>query len=163
MIIDLRELTEPRGRIEGDVSTRIDDPVAGERVVPCHVAVDYRQTQGMFYLHGVVDGDFGTTCHRCLEPVTERVTGDFDVMVRRGEHTGEEGEDVITLASHEHLVPVEPLVHETLVVNLPMIVVCRDDCRGLCPACGTNLNTGSCTCAQTGDPRWDTLRRMKSE
>lgn len=163
MIIDLRELLELRGRIDGDVTTRIDDPVGGELVVPCHVTLDYRQAQGMFYFHGSVVGSIGTACHRCLEPVNAHVDGEFDVMVRRGEHEGEQGEDVITLATHEYQVPVEPIVHETVVVNAPMIVLCRDDCRGLCPTCGANLNDGSCACGGTGDARWDALRRMKLE
>jgi DUF177 domain-containing protein len=58
---------------------------------------------------------------------------------------------------------MEPLVHETVVVNVPMVVACRDDCRGLCPTCGTNLNAGSCTCGDAVDSRWDALRDMKSE
>jgi uncharacterized protein len=161
MIIDLRELVHLRGEIEGDVVTHVDDPVAGELVVPCHVLVDYRQSQGVFYLHGSVDADVGTVCHRCLEPVTAHVNGEFDVMVRRGDSVGVEGDDVITLAAHEHEVPVEPLVHETVVVNAPMVVACRDDCRGLCAVCGTNLNTGSCACGEAGDSRWDALRDVK--
>lgn len=163
MIIDLRELLEPRGRIDGDVTTRIDDPMGGELDVACRVSVDYRQTQGLFYFHGSVACGLATACHRCLEPVTAPVRGEFDVVVRRGEHEGGTGEDVITLATHEHLVPMEPVVHETVVLNAPMIVVCREDCRGLCPSCGANLNAGPCACGGSVDGRWDALRRMKSE
>lgn len=163
MIIDLRELIEPDGRIDGDVTTRIDDPVGGELVVPCHVTVEYRQAQGMFYFHGSVSGGIGTACHCCLEPVIVPVSGEFDVLVRRGEHEGEAGEDVITLATHEYQVPVESLVHETVVVNAPMIVRCRDDCRGLCPTCGVNRNTEPCSCGDGGDARWDDLRKTKLE
>ena len=161
MIIDLRELTDARGRIDGDVVTRIDDPAGGELNVTCRVAVDYRQTRGMFYFHGEVDGAAGAVCHRCLEPVTARISGEFDVIVRRGEDEGEGGEDVITLASHVHRVEMDPLVHETVVVNAPMIISCRDECRGLCPTCGINLNTGSCSCGGDEDARWDALRKMK--
>ncbi|MDH4038001.1 MAG: DUF177 domain-containing protein [Candidatus Krumholzibacteria bacterium] len=161
MIIDLRELVHLRGDIEGDVVTRVDDPVAGELIVPCHVTVDYRQSQGTFYLHGSVDADVGTVCHRCLEPVTSRVSGVFDVIVRRGVAEGGGGDDMIILASHEHEVPLEPLVHEAVVVSVPMVVACRDDCKGLCPGCGTNLNAGSCTCKDKGDSRWDALRDVK--
>lgn len=161
MIVDLHELTELSGRIEGDVDTNIDDPVGGELVVPCRVVLDYRRSQETFHFHGSVEGDMGTVCHRCLEPVTVRVSGEFDVLVRRGEHDGETGDDVITLASHEHLVSLEPVLHETVVVNAPMIVACRDDCRGLCPTCGANLNAGSCACDGNEDTRWDSLRGMK--
>jgi uncharacterized protein len=143
------------------VPTRVIDPAGSELDVACHVAVDYRQTQGMYYLHGEVAGVADAVCHRCLDPVKARVDGEFDVIVRRGEHQGDQGEDVITLASHEHQVPLDPLVHETVVVNVPMIISCREDCRGLCPRCGINLNTGSCTCTDDGDTRWDALRNVK--
>jgi len=163
MIIDLRELLESRGRVEGDVETRVEDPVAGELAVPCHVAVDYRQLQGVFYFHGTVDAAVAGVCHRCLEAVSTRVGGEFDVMARRGEASGVEGDDVITLAAHEHEVDLDPLVHEVVVVGTPMVLVCRDDCRGLCPTCGANLNTAPCNCGAPGDSRWDALRRLKSE
>lgn len=163
MIIDLRELLEPRGRVEGDVETRVEDPVAGELAVPCHVAVDYRQSQGVFYFHGAVDATLAGVCHRCLEPVSSRMGGEFDVMARRGEASGVEGDDVITLAAHEHEVRLDALVHETVVVNTPMVVLCREDCKGLCPTCGANLNTAPCDCSAPADSRWDALRKLKSE
>ncbi len=163
MIIDLRELVHQSGRIDGEVNTRIDDPVVGEVVVACRVAVSYRQAQGIVYLHGTVEGDVATVCHRCLEPATAHLEGDFDVMVRRGEHEGEAGDDVVVLATHEHEMAMEPFVHEALVLSAPMIVLCRDDCRGLCPTCGAYLNAGPCRCTASADPRWDALRRMKSD
>jgi uncharacterized protein len=115
----------------------------------------------MFHFHGVVEGELRTACHRCLDTATERIGGDFDLIVRRGDHDGEAGDDVIVLASHEHDVSVDPIVHETMVVNEPMVVLCRDDCKGLCPSCGKNLNDGACECREAADPRWDSLRRMK--
>lgn len=163
MIIDLREMQELQGRLEGDVSTRFDDPVAGELFVPCRVAVDYRQSQGVYYLHGSVEADVAAVCHRCLEALSVRVTGTFDVMVRRGEDAGPAGDDVILLGPHEYEVALEPLVHETVVVNTPMVIACREECRGLCPSCGTNLNTGTCACGTAGDSRWEALRKMKLE
>ncbi|HEX5131597.1 MAG TPA: DUF177 domain-containing protein [Candidatus Krumholzibacteria bacterium] len=161
MIIDLRELLHASGRIEGAVLSHLDDPVGGDVVVPCQVTVDYRFSQGMFYFHGSVAGEFATACHRCLAPVATRISGEFDLIVRRSEHEGEFGEDVMTLATHEHEVSIDPWVHETVVVNEPMIVLCREDCKGLCPTCGTDLNTGTCNCESGDDPRWDALRRMK--
>jgi quinoprotein glucose dehydrogenase len=78
MILDLRELLESHGRIEGDVPTRVIDPAGSELDVACHVAVDYRQTQGMYYLHGEVAGVADAVCHRCLDPVKARVDGEVD-------------------------------------------------------------------------------------
>jgi uncharacterized protein len=44
-----------------------------------------------------------------------------------------------------------------------MQILCRDDCKGLCPQCGVNRNHKSCECGGTSDPRWDALRKLKNE
>lgn len=46
-------------------------------------------------------------------------------------------------------------------LELPQRYLCREDCRGLCPTCGKNLNEGPCGCREdNGDPRMDVLRRL---
>ena len=67
-------------------------------------------------------------------------------MVRRGEHAAEEGDDVVTLPLHQYEVDLDPYVHEAVVLGTPMIVLCREECRGLCPTCGVNLNRETCAC-----------------
>jgi len=159
MKLDLRELDGSSGHMSSEEAVRLDDPLSEPVVVPCRVEVDYRLASGTFHFHGVVDGEFSTRCHRCLDPVTQRIGGEFDLMVRRGEHGGESGDDVVVLDLHEHIVDLEPVIHETVVVNTPMIVLCGESCRGLCPTCGANWNHESCQCSQDADPRWDALRR----
>jgi DUF177 domain-containing protein len=163
MIIDLRSLDRTSGRLSGDVITQLDDPLVGERLLSCRVDVDFRQAHGMVYCHGTVAAAVKTQCHRCLDPVAEQITGEFDLIIRRGEHDGEEADGVVTLGTNEFDVLVDPYVHETVVVNAPMIVVCREDCRGLCPTCGTNLNRSSCSCEQPTDSRWDALKKLRTE
>ena len=159
MILDLREFDRPAGHISGEESVRIDDPMSNEVTVPCRIDLDYRQASGTFHFHGVVEGTISTVCQRCLEPASERVHGEFDLMVRRDEHGGEGGDDVVILAQHEHTVDLEPRIREAVVLNVPMVIVCAESCRGLCPACGVNLNRETCACSQDADPRWDALRR----
>jgi uncharacterized protein len=113
------------------------------------------------YLHGTVEVVFDTQCQRCLEPVRPSIAGDFDLVVRRGAHHEGEGDDVITLALGEYLVDIEPYVREAVVLNAPMIIVCSEQCRGLCPTCGMNLNRGSCACGPAADARWDALRKLR--
>ncbi len=158
MKVDIRELVETSGRFEGDESVALEDPVAGAVVAPCHVEVEYRQGQGTIRLHGTVAVAMVTQCHRCLDPVRQDLAGDFELLVRRGEHAAEEGDDVVTLPLHQYDVDLEPYVHEAVVLATPMIVLCRDDCRGLCPTCGVNWNRETCACRPEGDPRWGALR-----
>lgn len=158
MILDLREFDRPAGRISGEESVHVEDPMADDVIVPCRIDLDYRQASGTFHFHGVVQGTLATECHRCLDPVTQPVTGEFDLMVRRGEHGGEGGDDVVVLPLHEHTVDISSRIREAVVLNLPMVIACAPDCRGLCPGCGANLNRETCECSRDADPRWDALR-----
>ena len=61
-------------------------------------------------------------------------------------------------------IDLAPLVAEQLILALPSRALCREDCQGLCPSCGTNLNLHQCGCAQQArDPRLAVLRPPKVE
>lgn len=159
MKIDLRELDRPAGTITGEEAVQIDDPLAGEVTVPCRIELDFRQTSGTFHFQGRVEGTFSAECHRCLDPVKVAVNGDFELMVRHGEHGGETADDLVVLSLNQHDVDLSPLIRETVIVNEPMIIACSESCRGLCPVCGVNWNRETCNCGEASDPRWDGLRR----
>jgi uncharacterized protein len=163
MILDLREFDRPGGSIEGEERVQMEDPLAGEVMVPCRIALDYRQTSGTFHFHGRVAGSFASQCHRCLDPVNVAIDGDFDLMVRRGEHGGETAEDMVVLSPSEHHLDLSPVIRETVLLNEPMIVLCSESCRGLCPECGANRNRETCHHGEAADSRWDALRDMKQE
>ena len=55
-------------------------------------------------------------------------------------------------------------VRQTLILAVPLKLLCRPECKGLCPQCGTNLNNETCSCTTVeADPRWDALRALKEE
>jgi uncharacterized protein len=59
---------------------------------------------------------------------------------------------------------LEDALREQVLLALPLKVICREDCRGLCPHCGTNLNIGQCSCAEPAeDPRWAALKDIRSK
>ena len=54
-------------------------------------------------------------------------------------------------------------VRQTVLLSVPLKNVCRDECRGLCPLCGRNLNEGTCDCKETPvDGRWDKLKELQN-
>lgn len=159
MILDLREFDRPTGSISGEETIQIEDPQAGEVGVPCRIELDYRQTSGTFHFHGTVSGAFASECSRCLDPVKVPVRGDFDLMVRRGEHGGETADDLVVLSPSQHDLDLSGLIRETIVLNEPMVVLCSESCRGLCPQCGANWNRETCNHDEASDPRWDALRK----
>ncbi len=59
-------------------------------------------------------------------------------------------------------IDLTPLMYEQIMLALPTRPLCGEECRGLCPQCGINRNTGQCACvAEAGDPRWSVLRNLK--
>ena len=109
-------------------------------------------------------------CARCLDPVRRDVHRSFDLLYRPlGSDSGRE-EISVTQAEAEigyytgEGVLLEDILREQLLLEVPIKVVCRDDCKGLCPLCGQNLNQGSCNCeTHEQDPRWDALRGLRDK
>ena len=56
---------------------------------------------------------------------------------------------------------LRPTIREELILSAPAYLLCREDCRGLCPGCGQDLNRGSCTCPSSRDPRWAALEALR--
>jgi uncharacterized protein len=126
-----------------------------------------RQEPGRYRVKGTVTGELELTCGRCLEPFTLPVASDFDLRyVPRTENVGEAesevGEDDLTTAFYDDdQIDLSGLVSEQFHLALPMKPLCSENCRGLCPHCGTNLNTGSCDCRSTWeDPRLAALKAL---
>jgi uncharacterized protein len=107
---------------------------------------------------GAARAPWRSECRRCLRAVT----GDAEVEFRElfvAEPT--EGE---TWPLRHEQVDLEPLIREALLLALPLAPLCGDDCRGLCPTCGADLNEGACDCASDHrDPRWAALDVLRSE
>jgi uncharacterized protein len=121
-----------------------------------------------------VNGELSTalelTCARCLEPVIQDVKRDFDLLYRPlGADAGREelsvtgAEAEVSYYQGEGLL-LEDVVREQVLLAVPLKVICREDCKGLCPHCGTNLNLEQCSCAEPmEDPRWAALKDLRSK
>lgn len=72
------------------------------------------------------------------------------------------GDDLDVVFFEEPVLPFEDIVREQVLIWLPMKPLCREGCRGLCPTCGTDLNMGTCGCAEKAvDPRLQVLKNFK--
>jgi uncharacterized protein len=109
-------------------------------------------------------------CARCLEPLTQEVRREFDLLYRplgadsgRDEMSITDAEAEISYYEGEGL-PLEDVVREQVLLAAPLKVTCRDDCKGLCPHCGKNLNQEQCSCAvEMEEPRWAPLKEIRSK
>ena len=111
-----------------------------------------------------------TLCARCGDEVDWPLQGIFDLVLMPGLDKSLEEEDLDEMSPEEmdHLCYQGPVVElddyfrEELALEIPIQVLCREDCRGLCPQCGANLNRETCSCPKTdGDPRLSILRNLK--
>jgi uncharacterized protein len=109
-------------------------------------------------------------CARCLEPVVHEVNAAFDLLYRpqgsdagRPELSVTEAEAEISYYQGKGLL-LEDALREQVLLALPLKAVCREDCKGLCPHCGKNLNEGPCSCAEpVDDPRWSALKEIRTK
>jgi uncharacterized protein len=68
--------------------------------------------------------------------------------------------DLDVVYYEDFVVLFDPLVEEQLQLELPMKALCRDDCKGLCPQCGSDRNAAPCDCAPPPDERWKSLKAI---
>ncbi|HEY8080481.1 MAG TPA: DUF177 domain-containing protein [Acidimicrobiales bacterium] len=96
-------------------------------------------------------------CRRCATDVG----GVLEVRVseRFTASAGPDDEDAYPLVGDE--IDLTALVRDAVVLELPLAPLCRDDCAGLCPQCGTDRNVGPCACEPEVDPRWATLDALR--
>ena len=127
-----------------------------------------RKTIQDIRLRGRLAAGFEMTCARCLEPVAQDVTREFELLYRplgadagRDELSVTDAEAEIGYYQGEGLL-LEDVLREQVLLALPLKVTCREDCRGLCPHCGKNLNQEQCSCAvPLEDPRWAALKDIR--
>jgi len=109
------------------------------------------------------------SCARCLEPVGRTVNRNFDLLYRPQGIDGGREELSVTAAEAEigyysgDGLLLEDVLREQVLLALPMKTVCREECKGLCPQCGKNLNQGECVCTRPADARWHALDGLRDK
>jgi uncharacterized protein len=119
-------------------------------------------------LRGELAGKIGAVCDRCLQPVEIPVRSRFrerfvPAVGWRAEPQHELQEEDLNLAVFDgEAIELDDLVREELLLAVPAHVLCREDCKGLCPVCGIDRNRSSCQC-ETGetDSRWEGLENLR--
>jgi uncharacterized protein len=163
--IDLRELQ--RGPVDTQGLVAPDDvlfqglgfTLAG----PVRVGGRLQSTgEDRFYWHGTLATEIATQCRRCLTPVNAPVSAEIGVLFSQDDLAADDPE-AYALPPNAMAVDLRPAVREELALAVPAWVVCREDCRGLCPQCGKDLNAGPCGCDPTPDVRWQALADLKTK
>ena len=162
---DLQSLRTKAAQVSGELSP--DDPVWREGDVrpTSPVRVSGRLSSAgpdRFYWHGQIEGESVLPCRRCLADAKVTVREEAHVIFSEAGDR-EDDPDVFELDPGMRELDLRPAVRELWLLHAPAYVLCRDDCKGLCPTCGADLNAGPCGCPQQTDSRWDALRKATGE
>ena len=165
---DIRSLTEHAVTVDDELSP--DDPVwvAGDLTPSGPIRVRGRLSpagSSQFYWHGTIEGDVALPCRRCLGDASGHVSEEAHLIFAEAGTEGlEDDPDVYLLDERKAELDLRPALREQWLLHVPGFAVCRDDCKGLCPTCGADLNVEPCACASSAaDPRWVGLRTLKGE
>jgi uncharacterized protein len=150
------------------------DPQAGHGTAELDLYADGAHA----FATGTFRGELTVACSRCVNPVTLhldealRVTfmprhelpADDDEATPAGDD--DEGaevdpEDIDVFPFDGERIDLEPLLREQFVLAIPYAPLCAETCKGLCPQCGIDRNSASCTCEPPIDPRLAALKGLK--
>lgn len=98
-------------------------------------------------------------CDRCLKPVREEVSFSFAHEVMSPDGNMEESDEEMQSFMDGYELDVEDLIFNEIIINMPVKVLCRPDCKGICRVCGADLNAGDCGCDTfVPDPRMAAIK-----
>lgn len=118
-----------------------------------------KNIDGVMELTADVSGKLQSNCARCMKPVEEAFCVKMEETLAQEGTQAAENEDVIVFSGYS--VPLDEIVLNSILISMPVRYLCREDCKGLCPTCGKDLNEGDCGCKREEiDPRLEVLSRF---
>ena len=126
------------------------------------VEADLEKTARQLYLHVELKTGGVFTCDRCLEEFEREVScmyGLVYIMEYRAKEDGDE--EVQVISADTNFIDIGEDVRQYALLSLPQKMLCREECAGLCPTCGTNWNRAKCDCTRDKvDSRWTALEKL---
>jgi uncharacterized protein len=135
-------------------------------ISPLNGHVRMRRTNQGLLVDGWVELTLELSCNRCLKELEQPVHVNFEeqfyptVDVVSGLPLAPFDEDEIFPIDDHHQVDLTEAIRQNLLLDLPMVTLCQEDCKGLCPQCGQDLNLGPCECEPEVDARLSVLKTL---
>jgi uncharacterized protein len=139
---------------------RLDDRFPSEVIIDA--TLDKAATQ--IFLHVAVTTDGRFDCDRCVTQFRLPLKKTYKMCyVWDGTEAGVlDPFEVQVVSPGLPMIDLSDDVRQTVLLSVPLKLLCKADCRGLCPECGANMNADSCTCpSQSSDGRWEALRTFR--
>lgn len=168
--VDLSTLERKRRiAIRGEISE--DDPLwdGTELRFKTPVKVDMEAStaaSGEVVVRGTVEAVLDQSCRRCLRDVALPFEDELTLVFAPTDELGTDDDtgEIRPLPAEGREIGLGEAIREELVLGVPAFVLCRPDCRGLCPRCGVDRNEEECDCTlEEPDPRWEALRTLKED
>lgn len=161
MRLDLREIIHVPGE-RREFSYELDLSQVeffGERpyAQPVHVAGEVRNMAGALQLTGEARGVLETRCDRCLRPLSVETRVPVETLL--AEDLEDEESDEIYLLDQGQA-DLDEIFTTACILAMDARHLCQEDCKGLCPQCGKDLNQGPCGCRKDPDPRLAVLAKL---
>ena len=130
-----------------------------------NVHIDINKIGSEIFVKAAISGDAFFTCDRCLKQY-KRTLSENVLWVYTSQKELLEGdqEDVYYIDPDDVEIDITQPTREMLIVMLPVKTLCSENCKGLCPHCGADLNIAQCSCSiEISDPRWAALEKLKNK
>jgi uncharacterized protein len=145
-----------------------DDPFNLNLLRPVSVLLSLERHQDHLRITGRIEGHLKVGCHRCLKPFPLLLNEAVDIYLVEKERMPKEGDrelepdEIVYEFFDGEVIEVDHLVAEQIFLALPVKVLCSEDCKGICPGCGANLNEEPCRCkADRGQSPFEKLKSIK--
>lgn len=161
MLLNVQKIINAPGeRIDFQFELDMSDVDFGGRYPvqnPVVVTGDVRNVAGMLLLQFEASSVLDAVCDRCLKPFAQPKTIHYECMLA-DELADEENDDILLL--EDGCVDLGDLARTMFILEMDTKTLCSEDCKGICPGCGVDLNQGSCTCKKEVDPRLAVLAKL---
>ena len=160
MRLNLRDIIEvPGGSVPFacELSTEgLDFPSIREYLTKPYAEGRVYNEAGILHLEGLLTAELLCACDRCGEEFESVKETELDAILVE-ENPGDDPELFVL---QDDGIDLDEVLTTLFVLDMETKFLCREDCKGLCPACGKNLNLGPCACRKTIDPRFAVLEQL---
>lgn len=161
-LVSVTNLLRSPGTIQREVRR---GPVPGLSVTSSHVEegaevevdVALEAVHGGVLARGTVRVPWVGECRRCLQPAAGVVEAEVSELFQQ------DSDPETTYPLRGDQLDLEPLARDAVLLELPPVPLCDEECRGLCPSCGADRNVEPCSCKPARDDRWAALDVLRTE
>ena len=134
------------------------------------VDLNFTKLEPDYYLRGDLKYGLRQPCSRCAEVVQCNIKHHFELALSQvgtsrpavTEKAAEESEEVDVIIFHGPEIVIDPMIEEQVILSVPYLSLCKEDCKGICQKCGKNLNEGVCQCSkESAEGPFSVLKNLK--